>query len=89
VSVNIVAEINIVNFVCVTLIHVALNDQRKDAFRSKDSELGKHSEVLVLANMSTVSDVKVLEHRLQVNATVLHSSSVLLNEGLDQLFFLL
>jgi len=88
VCVYIVAEIDVVNFACVSLVHISLSDQSKDVFRGEDTQLCKHSEELALANMAALSDVKVLELGLQMDAAVLHCSAILRDKRLDLVLFL-
>jgi hypothetical protein len=88
VGVDIIAEIDIVDFINISLIHVSLGDDRQDVLRSVDAELGKHSEELVPANVAALSDVKVLELGLQVDASVQNGLSVLLQQILHLILFL-
>jgi hypothetical protein len=39
VGIDFVTEVNVVNFVSVTLVHVSSQNQVKDCFRSENSEL--------------------------------------------------
>jgi len=38
--VNLVAEIDVVDFICISFVHVASQDEVKNGFRCKDSKLG-------------------------------------------------
>jgi hypothetical protein len=76
--VNFIAEVNIVNFISVTLIHIASKDQVEDAFRSEDAELSEDSQKLALGDMTALGDVKVLELGLQMDAAVRDHSPVLI-----------
>ena len=88
VSVNVIAEVDIVNLFGVSFVHVALGDQSKDVFRGEDAELSKHSEELALAHMTALGNVEVLELGLQVDAAVLDCSAILRDEGLNLVLFL-
>jgi ABC-type siderophore export system fused ATPase/permease subunit len=87
-SINLIAEVNIVNFVSVALVHVPLSKEGQNVLRSIDSKLGKDSKELHLADVSTVGDIEILELRLQVDATVLNNSPVFLDNLSESLFLL-
>jgi hypothetical protein len=87
-SINLIAEVNIVNFVSVPLVHVPLSKEGQNILRSIDSKLGKDSKELHLADVSAVGDIEILELRLQVDATVLYNSPVFLDNLRESLFLL-
>jgi len=89
VGVNIIAEINIINLISVTLVHVTSEDEIQNSLWGKDTKLGQHTKELALGDMATLGDIEVLELRLQVNATVKNSGSIILKILLNLLFFIL
>lgn len=85
VSINFIAEINIVDFVRITLVHVTSENKVKDSLGGKDTELVEDSEELTLCHVSTLGDIEVLELRLQMDAAVKDSCSVFMEVVLNLL----
>jgi len=85
VSINFVAEINIVDFVRIPLVHVTSENKVKDSLGGKDTELVEDSEELTLCHVSTLGDIEVLELRLQMDAAVKDSCSVFMEVVLNLL----
>ena len=83
VSINFIAEINIVDFVRISLVHVTSENKVKDSLGGKDTELVEDSEELTLCHVSTLGDIEVLELRLQMDAAVKDSCSVLMEVVLN------
>lgn len=88
VCVDLVAEVDIVHFLGVTLVHVSLQKKCKHVFGGIDTKLSKNAEELTLAHVAAVGDIEVLELRLQVDTSVLDGGPVLVDVGLHLFFFL-
>ncbi len=82
-AIDVLTEVDVVDLVNVTFVHVTSQDELSDALRSSDSEKVEDTEELGLGHMTVLGDVVVLEARLQVDALVLHSSLVLFEDLLD------
>ena len=82
-TIDVLAEVDVVALINVTLVHISSKELLGDVLRGVDSEKIKHSEELFLGNMTVAGDVVVLEHGLQVNALVLDGGTVLLKDSLD------
>ena len=82
-TIDVLAEVDVVALINVTLVHISSKELLGDMLRGVDSEKIKHSEELFLGNMTVAGDVVVLEHGLQVNALVLDGGTVLLKDSLD------
>lgn len=67
-SVNLFTEVNVVDLVNITLVHVSAEDELGDFLRRLDAEVVQNTEELVLGNVTVLSDVKVLEDGFQVHA---------------------
>ena len=85
VSINFIAEVNIVDFVRIPLVHVTSENKVKDSLGGKDTELVEDSEELTLCHVSTLGDIEVLELRLQMDAAVKDSCSVFMEVVLNLL----
>ena len=82
-AVNILAEINIVDLVNVSHVHVSLQETLEDVHWGVDSEAVENSEELGLGNMAILGDVEVLEDWLQMDSHGLDSLLVLIQDCLD------
>lgn len=87
-SINLVAEIHVVDFIDVTLVHVSLQYQIQNIFRRIDAKLSQNSEELHFGDMAASSDIEILELWLQINSSVLNSCSILRNDIFKLLFLL-
>jgi len=86
-GINFIAEVNIVYFISVSLVHISLADESKNIFRGKYSKLSKHSQELVLCDMAVICYIEILELGLQMNSSIKNCGSVLLDESLNQSLF--
>ena len=82
-TINILAEVNVVALVNITLVHVSTEEALNNVLRSSDAKKVEHSEELVLGHMTISGDVVVLEHGLQVNALGLDCVAVLVEDLLN------
>jgi len=82
-AINILAEVNVVNFVDIALVHVTSENELSDGLRSGHSQEVEHTKELSFGHVTVLGDVVVLEARLEVDALVLDSSSVFLKNLLD------
>ena len=84
-AVNVFAEVNIVDLVDISLVHVAAEEALHNWLRGIDAEQVKHAKELILCDVAVASNVVVLENWLQVDALVLHLGLVLLKDLFDLL----
>ena len=82
-AVHILTEIDIVDLVDVTQVHVSLQEGLEDMLWGEDSESVKDSHELGLGDMAVLGDVEVLEDWLEVDSHGLDSLSVLLKDGIN------
>ena len=82
-AVDLFAEINIVDLVNVSLVHVSTEDKLGDLLGSLDAEVVQHTEELVLGHVTVLGDVEILEDGLQVHALGLDRFTELLEHLLD------
>ena len=76
-GVNVVAEVDIVNLVNITLVHVSLQKAVHEFVWNADSQLSQHSHELHFGNVTVSCDVEILELRLQVESLVVDCNSIL------------
>lgn len=88
VGVNLVTEVDIVDLIGVTLVHITSEDKVENSLWGKDTQLGKDTEELALGDVAALGDVEVLELRLQVDAAVEDCGSVVLEILLNLSLFL-
>jgi len=81
--VNVFAEVNIVHFVNVALVHVAAEHELTDVPGGVDLEQVEHTEELGFGDMAVLGDVEVLEQRLEEDSSGVDSESVLLQNVFD------
>ena len=81
--VNVVAEIEVVDLIDVTLVHVSFAESVQDALGGANSKLSESSKELMLGDMLVLSDVEVLEHRLKVDSLDSDGLSVLFKDVVD------
>jgi len=67
-GIDIITEIEIVDLINVTLVHIGFAKGIQNSFWSANSELTKSSQELMLSNMLIFGNIKVLEHWLKVNS---------------------
>ena len=67
-SIDLFTEVNVVDLVDVTLVHVSAEDELGDILGCLDAEVVQNTEELVLGNVTVLSDVEVLEDGFQVHA---------------------
>jgi len=82
-TINIIAEVNVVNFINVTLVHVSAQNAggyRLGSFNAKQVE---DSKELLLGDMSIASDIEILEDGLEVNASLFDGVNVLSHNVLN------
>ena len=89
VGVNLVAEINIIDLIGVSLVHITSENKVKHVFWGEDAELVKNSQELALGDVTALSDIEVLELRLQMNAAVKNCCSIVLKIGLNLILLFL
>jgi hypothetical protein len=83
--VNMVAEVEIIDFINISLVHVASQDNIQNVIWSWDSQLGQHSQELHLSHMAISGNVKVLELGFQVDSPVLDFLTVRIQYFLNSL----
>jgi len=76
-SINIFAEIDVVDFINVTLVHVSAEDLSGYIFGGGDAQQVEDSEELHFGDMTVFGNIEVLEDGLEVHASLLDSISVL------------
>ena len=85
--VNIVAEIEVVDLINVTLVHVGFAKGVQNTFLGADTKLTESSQELVLSDMLVLGNVEILEHWLQVDSLDSYGLSILLEDEIDVGFF--
>jgi len=83
-AVDFVAEINIVNLISVTLVHISLQQHVGDVIRSLNTQLAQDTQELLLGDMTVASDIKILELRLEVDSSIIYSGSVFVKDLVDE-----
>jgi len=68
-AVNIITEINVVDFVAVSFVHVSAEDHLQNVCWSSDPEKINNPEELILSTMTVFGDIKVLETGLEVDSS--------------------
>ena len=86
--INIIAEIVVVDFINITLIHVCFQQDIQSLLISGDTEVVQCSQELMLGNMLVLRDVEVLEHWCQVDSLDGNTLLVFLECGIDASTFL-
>ena len=84
-TINILAEVNVVDLIDIALVHVASKQALQDLLGRTDAKQVEHAKELLLCDMAVAGDVVVLKDRLQVDALVLHLSLVLLQDVINLL----
>jgi len=82
-AIDVLTEVDIVDLVNVSLVHVTLHERLQNVMRSSDSEQIQHSQELVLGHMAIFGDVVVLKHWLEMDALVFNGSFVLIKDVVD------
>lgn len=77
-TINIFTEVNVVDLINVTLVHVAAEDFLSDMLRGVNLKQVNNAQELQLGNVTVLGAIKVLEAGLQVDAADLDSPSVLI-----------
>lgn len=85
--VNIVAEIEVVDFINVTLIHIGFAKGVQNLLLGADTKLTERSQELMLSDMLVLSNVEILEHWLQVDSLDSYGLSILFKNEIDVGFF--
>lgn len=88
-AIDILREVDIIDLIDVTFVHVAAKEGLKDVLGSTDPEQVKDAKELILGHVAIARDIVVLEHGLQVNALVLDCRLVLLQDHVDFMIILL
>ena len=84
-AVNILTEINIVDFVDIASVHVSAEDHLQNVCWSSDPKKVNNSEELILSNMTVLGYIKVLETGLEVDSSSVNCITV----GVQDFFNLL
>ena len=87
-TVDVLTEVHIVALIDVTLVHVATEQLLGDVLWRTDPKQVEHAQELVLGHVAVAGDVVVLEDGLQVDALVLDSRLVLLEDRINFLLIL-
>jgi len=82
-AINIIAEINVVNFINISLVHVATEESLCNCVRGADLKEVNHTEELLLSDMTVLGNIKVLENGLQKNTASGNSLFVLGKNGFE------
>lgn len=82
-AVDLFAEINIVDLINVSFVHVSSEDELGDFLGGLDAEVVQHTEELVLGHMAVLGDVEVLEDGLQVHTLGLNGFAEMVKDRLD------
>jgi hypothetical protein len=88
-GVNIIAEIEVVDLIDVTLIHVSFAEGVQDLLGGADTKLSESSQELMFGNMLVLSNIEILEHWLQVDSLDSYSLSILFKDVVNLGGFLL
>jgi len=75
-AVHLLAEINVVNLVHVSFVHIPSKHRLQDVLGGCDLQEVQHSKELDFSDMAVPCAIEILEQWLQVNASNLNSSSV-------------
>lgn len=82
-AVNIITEINVINFIDVTHIHVLSEDKLSKILRCSDFKKIDNSKELLLGNVAIFGDIKVLENGFQMDAASSNSFAVLVEDTFE------
>lgn len=82
-AINVFAEVNVIDLINIAFVHVTLHKSLQDVLRGGNPEQIKHSQELILCHMTILSDIVVLEHRLQVNTLVFNGCSVFFKDVIN------
>lgn len=82
-AVDLFAEINIVDLINVSFVHVSTEDKLGDFLGGLDAEVVQHTEELVLGHVTVLGDVEILEDGLQVHTLGLDSFAEMVEDRLD------
>lgn len=82
-AIDVLSEVDIVDLIDVTLVHVSLEEALEDMLWCVDAKAVKHAEELGLGHVTVLGDVEVLEDWLQVDAHGLHSLAILVKDIID------
>ena len=80
-GVDVLAEVEVVHFVSVTLVHVSLKKDIDDVLRSRYLKNIKSSEELVFGHVLVLGDIEISQDGLQVNSLDSYGVSVLLEDA--------
>ena len=75
-AINLVAEIDIINLISVTLIHISFKKEVCNLIGSLYTKLAKYTHELHLCHVAISSDIKILELRLEVDSSIIDGGSV-------------
>jgi hypothetical protein len=78
-SINVFAEVDVVDLINVTLVHVSTEDLGGYGFGGRDAQKVEHSEELHLGDVTVLGNIEILEDGLEVHASLLDGISVLSN----------
>ena len=84
--VNVFAEVDVVNLIEVSLVHVSTQEHLSDVIWGGNSQQVEDTEELRLRDVTVLGDVKVLEDWFQVNSHVGHCLAVLVEKRLNLIF---
>jgi len=82
-AIDLFAEINIVDLVNVSFVHVSSEDELGDLLGGLDAEVVQDTEELVLGHVAVLGDVEVLEDGLQVHTLGLDGFAEMVEDRLD------
>ena len=88
-AIDVLSEVDRVDLIDITFVHVTAKEGLKDVLGSTDPEQVKDAKELILGHVAVARDVVVLEDWLQVDALVLDSRFVLLEDHVDFMVVLL
>jgi hypothetical protein len=88
-GVNIIAEIEVVDLIDVTLIHISFAEGVQNLLGGADTKLTESSQELMFGNMLVLSNIEILEHWLQVDSLDSNGLSILFKDVVNLGGFLL
>jgi len=82
-TVNVISKVNVVYFIYVSHIHVASEKFLQLIWRRRDFQQIQYSQELDFSHMTILCDIEVLEDWFQVDALVLNSRPIFLQEAFN------
>jgi len=82
-TINLIAEIYVVDFIDVALVHVTAEDGLSDLVGCCDLQTIHDTEELHLSHVAVLGDIEILKYWLQVDASRGYSLTVLLKDTFD------